>query len=39
VRFGPSIKKKKEHALFGAHYKELDMSKKPKRITFSDDED
>lgn len=37
-KFGPSIKKKKEHAMYGAWHREVDSTKTPTRITFDEDE-
>ena len=39
LKFGPSIKKKKEHAMYGAWTKDVDMTKKATKITFDDDSD
>jgi ATP-dependent RNA helicase DBP3 len=37
AKFGPSIKKKKEHAMYGAWHKDADMAKTPTRITFDEE--
>ena len=38
MKFGTHVKKK-EHGLFGAHFKEVDMSLKATKKTFDDDSD
>jgi len=38
MKFGTHVKKK-EHKLFGAHFKEVDMSKKATKKTFDDSDD
>ena len=36
-KFGTTVKKK-EHGLYGAHYKDVDLSKKATKVTFDDDD-
>lgn len=31
-KFGPSIQKRATHSMYGEHFKEVDMSVKPKKI-------
>ena len=38
MAFGGGVKKK-EHALYGAHFRKIDTSAKSSRITFDDDSD
>lgn len=38
LNFGTHVKKK-ESKLYGAHFKDVDMSAKPKKMTFDDDDD
>jgi len=35
-KFGPSIKKKKEHEMYGSWHRDIDMNQKSTRITFDD---
>lgn len=35
LSFGTTVKKK-EHKLYGAHFKDMDLSKKATKITFDD---
>jgi len=36
-RFGPSVKKRKKHAMYGTQHNSVDMDAKPKRQTFDSD--
>jgi ATP-dependent RNA helicase DBP3 len=38
-KYGPTIKKKKEHAMYGAWHKEVDENVKGTRITFDSDDE
>eukprot|EP00854_Cymbomonas_tetramitiformis_P006863 gene6863-8197_t len=38
LNFGTHVKKK-ESKLYGAHFKDIDMNAKPKKMTFGDDDD
>lgn len=38
LKFGTHVKKK-ESKLYGAHFKDIDMSKKATKVVFGDDDD